>query len=59
MLVFYEGQSMIDPATFVSNFNHSFALVQPQLVDGEVRYKYVTHARTHAYNTTDEKGALT
>jgi len=33
VIVFYEGTTPIEPSTFVSNFNHVFALVQP--VTGE------------------------
>jgi hypothetical protein len=40
MVVFYEGQSPVDPSTFLSHFNHAFALVQPQVVEGATRYRY-------------------
>jgi len=33
VIIFYEGTQPLDPSTFVSNFNHVFALVQP--VSGE------------------------
>ncbi len=53
MVVFYEGQKAIDPATFLSNFNHAFALVQPQLIDGEVRYRYLPKQPAHDNNNNE------
>jgi len=38
LVVFYEGQTPINPATFVSNFNHVFALVRPDVVGSETTY---------------------
>eukprot|EP01089_Gocevia_fonbrunei_P004808 TRINITY_DN14866_c0_g1_i1.p1 TRINITY_DN14866_c0_g1~~TRINITY_DN14866_c0_g1_i1.p1 ORF type:complete len:331 (-),score=61.42 TRINITY_DN14866_c0_g1_i1:16-1008(-) len=39
IIVFYEGSSPLDPATFVSNFNHVFALVQPLTIGGKLHYR--------------------
>lgn len=39
VIVYYEGTTPIDPNTFVSNFNHVFAMVQPVVVSGERHYK--------------------
>jgi len=39
ILVYYEGKTPLDPSTFVSNFNHVFALVQPVVVGGKPHYR--------------------
>eukprot|EP01090_Pellita_catalonica_P000984 TRINITY_DN10715_c0_g1_i1.p1 TRINITY_DN10715_c0_g1~~TRINITY_DN10715_c0_g1_i1.p1 ORF type:complete len:731 (+),score=77.88 TRINITY_DN10715_c0_g1_i1:43-2235(+) len=39
IVVFYEGNTPIYPSTFVSHFNHVFAMVQPVDINGEVYYR--------------------
>jgi RAP1 GTPase activating protein 1 len=39
VIVYYEGSKPIDPATFESQYNHVFALVQPQPETNPTHYK--------------------
>lgn len=40
VIVFYEGKTPLDPNIFVSNFNHVFALVVPEMRNGKTYYRY-------------------
>eukprot|EP01088_Endostelium_zonatum_P011791 TRINITY_DN25951_c0_g1_i2.p1 TRINITY_DN25951_c0_g1~~TRINITY_DN25951_c0_g1_i2.p1 ORF type:complete len:1030 (-),score=224.70 TRINITY_DN25951_c0_g1_i2:18-3107(-) len=39
LIVYYDGKTPLDPSTFVSNFNHVFALVQPVNIGGKMHYR--------------------
>eukprot|EP01087_Luapelamoeba_hula_P001780 TRINITY_DN1158_c5_g1_i3.p1 TRINITY_DN1158_c5_g1~~TRINITY_DN1158_c5_g1_i3.p1 ORF type:complete len:1011 (+),score=196.48 TRINITY_DN1158_c5_g1_i3:393-3035(+) len=39
VIIYYEGTKPVDPSTFVSNFNHVFAIVQPVNVGGQDCYR--------------------
>ncbi|KAL6044452.1 Signal-induced proliferation-associated protein 1 [Balamuthia mandrillaris] len=39
VILFYEGEEPLDPALFISNFNHVFALVQPIHKNGKTFYR--------------------